>query len=109
MYSWGHKENAMPSSDWKMPQPELGDTVLFSPDMSGFSNPSVGWVTKSGDSTISILTFTPGGFVEKNSVHHKDDPAIHGDHGWQELGCWQFAKTTATIRELTQPTTSKGR
>jgi len=93
----------MTQTNWSMPRPDLGDTVLFSPDMSGFANPSVGWVIGVGDSTISILTFTPAGFVQKNSVHHKDDPSLLGDHGWHDLGCWGFAKTTATIRELTQP------
>lgn len=96
----------MASTEWKMPTPAMGDTVLFSPDMTGFSNPSVGWVTSVGDSTISILTFTPNGFLQRDSVHHKDDPAISGDHGWHDLGCWQFAASTATLRELTQPAKS---
>ena len=93
----------MSQTEWKMPQPELGDTVLFSPDMTSFGSPAVGWVTEVGDSTISILTITPSGFIQRSSVHHKDDPAILGDHGWHDLGCWQFAKSTATLRELTQP------
>jgi hypothetical protein len=99
----------MSEASWLMPQPELGDTVLFSPDMTSFSAPSVGWVTDVGDTTISILTFTPNGFVQRNSVHHADDPALRGDHGWQDLGCWRFTKTTSTIRELSQPTPAKGR
>ena len=93
----------MSQTEWKMPQPDLGDTVLFSPDMTSFGSPAVGWVTEVGDSTISILTITPSGFIQRSSVHHKDDPAILGDHGWHDLGCWQFAKGTATLRELTQP------
>lgn len=103
MYIWVHKEIGMNSTDWKMPAPELGDCVLFSTDMRGFSDPAVGWVTGVGDTTISILTFTPGGFVQRSSVHHKDDPTLLGEHGWHDLGCWQFAKGTATLRELTQP------
>ena len=97
----------MSSTSWSMPQPSLGDTVLFSGDFSGFSNPSVGWVTKVGDTTISILTFTPGGFVEKNSVHHRNDPALHEDHGWHDLGCWDFAPATAAVRELMAPPTKE--
>jgi hypothetical protein len=103
MYSWAHKEIAMNSPEWQMPVPELGDCVLFSTDMRGFSDPTVGWVTGAGDTTISILTFTPGGFVQRHSVHHKDDPGILGDHGWHDLGCWKFSKGAATLRELTQP------
>jgi hypothetical protein len=92
-----------------MPQPDLGDTVLFSTDMRTFSNPTVGWVVSVGDTTISILTFTPGGFVQRDSVHHKDDPDLLGDHGWGDLGCWQFSKATAAIHELTKTPPSKGR
>lgn len=102
-YIWGRKEIRMNTTEWKMPVPELGDTVLFSTDMRGFTDPAVGWVTGVGDSTISILTFTPGGFVQRNSVHHKDDPGLLGDHGWHDLGCWQFSKSAAVIRELSTP------
>lgn len=109
MYSWGHKEMDMSTTDWSMPMPELGDTVLFSSDMMTFASPSVGWVTEVGDTTISILTFTPNGFVQRNSVHHKDDPDLRGDHGWHDLGCWQFAHGTATLRELTAPAKSAGK
>lgn len=94
----------MTSTEWKMPVPELGDTVLFSTDMRNFTDPAVGWVTSIGEATISILTFTPGGFVQRNSVHHKDDPDLLSDHGWHDLGCWNFAKSTSAIRELTHPT-----
>lgn len=96
----------MASTSWSMPIPELGDTVLFSADLRNFSDPAVGWVVSVGDTTISILTFTPTGFVQRNSVHHKDDPNLLGDHGWHELGCWQFAKGTATLRDLTLPAKS---
>jgi hypothetical protein len=87
-----------------MPQPRPGDVVLFSTDYITFSNPTVGWVIgQPGDSTISILVFTPTGFVQRNSVHHKDDPAFKGDHGWHDLGCWDFAPITRDILELTAP------
>lgn len=94
----------MAPTEWIMPRPNAGDTVLFSTDYSTFSNPVVGWVIgEPGDSTISILTFTPTGFVQRNSVHHKDDPGFNGDHGWHDLGCWDFAPVTKVIRELTAP------
>ncbi len=99
----------MSQTEWEMPRPELGDTVLFSTDLQSFTNPAVGWVVAAGDSTISILTFTSAGFVQRNSVHHKDDPGLLGEHGWHDLGCWQFAKGTAAIRELTQPVRSAGK
>lgn len=94
----------MTATTWVMPKPRPGDIVLFSTDYVTFSNPAVGWVIQEpGDSTISILTFTPAGFVQRNSVHHKDDPAFKGDHGWSDLGCWDFAPISQDIRDLTSP------
>jgi len=97
------------SSDWTMPKPAVGDVVLFSKDYRTFSNPTVGFVIKEpGSTTISILTFTETGYsMVYNSCHHKDDPALQGDHGWQDLGVWDFAPITNTIRDLTaEPVTS---
>jgi len=93
----------MPQTNWTMPKVEPGDVVLFSTDYITFSNPTIGWVAQAGDSTISILTFTPTGFFQRDSVHHKDDPAFHGDHGWHDLGCWDFAASTRALRELMAP------
>lgn len=86
------------SQHWSMPRPNMGDIVLFSTDIHGFSNPMIGFVTKEpGDSTVHILSFTPTGWVDRPSVHHKDDPAIQGDHGWADLGVWDFAPMTSAI------------
>jgi hypothetical protein len=90
-------------SNFSMPRPNVGDAVLFSTDMKTFSNPAIGWVTGVGQLTINILTFTPGGFVSRNSVHHKDDPDLQGDHGWGDLGCWEFAPSTKALHELMAP------
>jgi hypothetical protein len=89
--------------DYQMPLPNLGDTVLFSGDFHNFQDPAVGWVISVGETTISILTFTPTGFVQRNSVHHRADPSLLGDHGWHDLGCWDFAAGTIALRELMQP------
>ena len=91
-------------SNWKMPLPEMGDVVLFSTDQRNFSDPTVGWVTAIGQKTINILTITPTGFVQRSSCHHREDPDLLGDHGWQDLGTWDFSKTTAAVRELMAPT-----
>lgn len=101
----------MSSTEWTMPKPNIGDIVLFSKDWRTFSDPVVGFVAKApGDSTISIVTFTPTGYsMVYDSCHHKDDPALKGDHGWQDLGVWDFAPSTVAIRELTmeQPSVRK--
>jgi hypothetical protein len=100
------------TTNFVMPRPNLGDTVLFSSDMSYFTNPSVGWVTSVGETTISILTITPGGFIQRTSVHHRSDPDLLGDHGWQDLGCWDYAESQKAVNELMAPPkveTSRGR
>lgn len=96
------------TSEWRMPRPNVGDIVLFSKDYRTFSDPSVGFVVKEpGSSTISILTFTVSGYaMVYHSCHHKSDPALQGDHGWQDLGVWEFAPITASLRELTAEPTS---
>lgn len=97
------------SSDWKMPPVSQGDCVLFSTDIHNFSDPTLAWVLREPrESTITVLAFTPAGFVEKNSVHHRDDPSLHGDHGWQDLGAWEYTDHCRTIHEL-MDTVSKPR
>jgi hypothetical protein len=82
---------------WRMPKVNMGDTVLFSTDIHGFGNPVIGFVTQAGESTLRILTFTPTGWVDRISVHHKDDPDLGGDNGWAELGCWAISSQTEAI------------
>lgn len=85
-------------ANWTMPRPNMGDIVLFSTDIHSFSSPTLGFVIQEpGDSTVRILTFTPHGWVDRPSVHHADDPTIHGDHGWDDLGVWKFAPLTEAI------------
>jgi hypothetical protein len=88
--------------DFKMSRPAPGDVVLFSTDVLGFSSPVLGWVTDTrGECTVNILTFTTTGFVQRSSVHHKDDPDLRNNPGWEELGCWDYAPLTRCIHELT--------
>lgn len=100
----------MTTTVFKMPKPAVGDVVLFSKDFRTFKNPTVGFVMKeAGATTISILTFTASGMaMVQDSVHHFDDPALHGDHGWDDLGAWKFSDITNTVREL-QPGATSGR
>ena len=99
------------TTEWKMPKPAVGDIVLFSKDYENFTDPVVGFVAKEpGESTITILTFTSSGYaLVQNSCHHRSDPALKQAHGWQDLGAWDFAPSTAAIRELTveQPSARK--
>lgn len=86
---------------WKMPPVSQGDCVLFSSDIHNFSNPTLAWVLKEPkDSTITVLAFTANGFIEKSSVHHKDDPSIREEHGWQDLGVWEYTKQCKCLHDL---------
>ena len=93
---------ATDSNTFVMPKPAIGDVVLFSKDYKNFSDPVVGWVMQEpGDTTISIVTFTPEGYaLVCHSCHHRADPALQGDHGWQDLGVWDFTEATNCIRKL---------
>lgn len=85
----------MPSDNsWRMPKVSLGDIVLFSTDCHSFSKPAVAFVTQVGDTTINLATLTQAGVVWQSSVHHRSDPALHGDHGWHDLGVWDFTDLT---------------
>jgi hypothetical protein len=97
----------MNTDEWQMPQPAIGDTVLFSKDYHNFSSPTVGWVMSAPrDRTVTVITFTETGYsMVYHSCHHKDDPRLKGDHAWEDLGVWDFAPSTAAIRELTEPAT----
>lgn len=92
----------MTAAAWVMPQPKIGDTVLFSSDATSFVHPTVGWViNKSGDCTANLLIFAPfTGFVEKSGVHHRDDPALKDNLGWHDQGCWAFSEAQDTINKL---------
>lgn len=84
----------MDSTEWAMPKVRIGDVVLFSKDYKTFDSPTPAFVTGVGDTTISVSAITQAGMMWHASVHHKDDPALHGDHGWQDLGVWEFTDLT---------------
>ena len=80
------------TTEWTMPRPSQGDVVLYSNDMTNFTNPCIAWVMKEpGYSTVQLLTFTEQtGFVVRPSVHHRSDPALKDENGWDGLGVWDF-------------------
>lgn len=105
MYTSVHKEITAMTTEWTMPRPSQGDVVLYSNDMERFTSPCIAWVLKPpGDTTVQLLTFTEGtGFLVRPSVHHKDDPDLKNDNGWQGLGVWDFtdsAKSAAAAQPV---------
>lgn len=100
----------MSSDDtWRMPRPNLGDVVLYSNDRHNFTNPCIGWVIKPpGNSTLQILTFTPtNGWVERPSVHHRDDPGNKEDNDWGVLGVWDFTDSAKAAMRAAAPKASE--
>lgn len=85
-----------------MPKAKLGDMVYWSADTRNFTNPVLGWIAKEpGAQTATILVFAPNmGFMEKPSVHHRDDPGLLENPGWLEWGCWAHSPFTETINKL---------
>lgn len=86
-------------TQWTMPRPKIGDAVLYSNDPANFSDPVMGWVIRQpGDSAVHLLVFAPEtGFIEKNSVHHRDDPDLKENPGWWEYGAWAFTDAQEAI------------
>jgi hypothetical protein len=82
-----------------MPIPRAGDIVLYSTDRQNFANATIGFVYKRpGGTTIDILVFTPSGWVDRRSVHHKDDPGWLESKHWGADGAWELAQITQDIQ-----------
>lgn len=87
------------TTDFAPPAARLGDTVYWYNDPLSPQDPQLGWINeRPGSLTVSILVFTPGvGFVEKNSVRHKDDPGLRENPAWRQWGCWDFSDSHKDI------------
>lgn len=87
---------------FQMPAVRVGDMVQWSGDPHHFSSPCIGWIMSTpGAATVNILTFAPNlGFTERLGVHHKDDPQLPDNPGWQENGVWALTPQQQTINRL---------
>lgn len=90
---------------FQMPSVSVGDLVLWHSDPAGSEEGVLGWVVeKPGRESISILVFTQsGGFAERKSVRHKDDPFWRESEAapnWMQWGAWREHETTALLKEL---------
>jgi hypothetical protein len=84
-----------------MPRPQPGDRVLFSTDISNFSNPTLGWVVDGrSEATANILVFSAAGFMYRSSVHYRHDPDLADNPGWAELGVWDYAPEEAERKAM---------
>lgn len=98
------------SETWEMPIPRAGDMVLFSPDPKNFDSATIGFCYKRpGGTTIDILVFTQSGWVDRRSVHHKDDPGWVEANHWLDDGAWDLAPITKDIQKALASATAKER
>jgi len=97
-------------SSWSMPQPTIGDAVLFAPDPNSMNRPSLGLViTPPGDSAVTLAVLSPHGMTVHSGVKHIDDPGWTQENHWHGLGVWDFAPVTKNIRSLMEKGTKDGR
>jgi len=86
---------------WRMPQPSIGDAVLFAPDYNSMNRPILGLiVSPPGDSAVTLAVLSPNGMMIRSGVKHIDDPGWKQDNFWNDLGVWDFAPVTKSIRAL---------
>jgi hypothetical protein len=80
-------------AEFTAPEVRLGDQVFWYHDTLNLTAPLVGWVSRDpGQHTIAIIVFAPDvGFLEKQSVRHKDDPGLAENPAWRTWGCWDFS------------------
>jgi hypothetical protein len=95
---------------WTMPQPSIGDAVLFAPDINSWNKPCLGLiVSPPGDSAVTLAVLSPHGMMIRSGVKHVDDPGWHQENHWNNLGVWDFAPVTKNIRSLIEKGTKDGR
>ena len=84
------------------PEVKPGDIVYWYRDPLNLRDPNVGIVVgPPGAMTITILLLgSQSGFVEKQSVRHKDDPGLRDNADWRLWGCWEYSSLTETIKRL---------
>jgi hypothetical protein len=89
-------------SEFTMPQVQLGDMVMYYSSPLDLSDPVIGWVsTRPGSRTLSLLVFgNDGGFIEKASVRHLNDPGLQENSSWRQWGAWVLHPHTEMLRKL---------
>ena len=95
------------SSDFTMPELNIGDMVLWYSDPSNPQNPSMGWVSRRpGVQTITILIWAEdAGLIEKPSVRHIDDPFwtdSQSASAWNKWGAFKPHPTTAMLKQVVE-------
>lgn len=88
-------------TDYKMPQPMLGDWVYFYAHEG--ADPTIALVSKVGQRALELWAISPGyGGTDKPSVHHKDDPGFETYPAWKEYGMWEARPEDPRIAILSE-------
>jgi hypothetical protein len=86
---------------WRMPQPSIGDAVLYAPDVNSMNRAVLGLIiSPPGDSAVTLAVLSPSGMMIRSGVKHIDDPGWKQENFWKDLGVWDFAPVTKSIRAL---------
>lgn len=91
--------------NFQMPELAIGDMVLFYDNPFSPQDASMGWISsKPGTQTVKILVWGENtGFVEKQSVRHKDDPfwkTSETASAWGKWGAFDIHPNTRALKEL---------
>ena len=87
--------------EWKMPEVNVGDTVLYRAHEG--SVPQMAFVAKVGQDTLELWALSPGyGGVDKSSVRHKDDPRLETSVEWKKFGIWEHRARDPRLAQLSE-------
>lgn len=90
------------STNFEMPEVQLGEQVLFWEHYSKTDDPVNAWVAKRpGKNTVYLVIYSSSyGFVERPSVRHQDDPGLRERTEWAKHGSFEVHPTTKALREV---------
>jgi hypothetical protein len=87
--------------DWKMPEVNIGDTVLYRAHEG--APPQMAFVSRVGQDTLELWALSPGyGGVDKPSVHHAEDPRLLTSVEWKKFGTWEHRPRDPRIAQLSE-------
>jgi hypothetical protein len=93
--------NESQDAPWRMPQPSIGDAVLYASDISSMNKATLGLIVSApGDSAVTLAVLSPNGMMIRSGVKHIDDPGWKQENFWADLGAWDFAPVTKNVRAI---------
>lgn len=91
-------------SNYKAPEAEVGDPVLWYTDANTTQRPSVGFVIQVDGNAVDIITLDENLPRRRFEVHHLTDPVLKVNHEIRRNGGWKlnpkFAGAATTAAEM---------